>query len=381
MYTKIQREESKKKKETENVLPIPTTFKEFKYNAEDQSTISPPPVSPPREPVCEESFLEGYFSFSERNSSRLSSGVPGRNIVQEHARKFILNFETETPIIENNDIDEKKDNIEISIGQTNPSQETNNTKLDENIVDEDYSQPLNDAMDIENIPEQIISANHFLFKPSKSFQGFQNEQLRDIRAALENPESLNVDPLSFDKPKLGKRKASFAVGSFEEPQKKRRKLDKTQTIHTEGFQWGESAFGSGKRENFVKINLKKGQKGSRRNRRPVKGSSKALRIDNTNSKEESSINLLEVLENNFGYTSFRNGQEDAIRRIIEGYSTLVCIPTGSGKSLIYQVPALLAPKGSIVLVISPLLSLINDQLKKLPSCLIGATINSSCSVS
>jgi hypothetical protein len=53
---------------------------------------------------------------------------------------------------------------------------------------------------------------------------------------------------------------------------------------------------------------------------------------------------------------------------------------GSGKSLAYQIPALLLPSNSIVLVVSPLLSLMQDQLKNLPECLTGACLSSQISV-
>lgn len=68
----------------------------------------------------------------------------------------------------------------------------------------------------------------------------------------------------------------------------------------------------------------------------------------------------------FGYTEFNPGQEQAVMRILSGISTLVTLPTGSGKSLCYQLPAYLFNKMSktqcITLVISPLVSLMEDQV-------------------
>lgn len=66
-----------------------------------------------------------------------------------------------------------------------------------------------------------------------------------------------------------------------------------------------------------------------------------------------------------GHTSFRFGQEEGVMRILSGVSTLVTLSTGSGKSLIYQLPAYLYNKqkpGCITLVISPLISLMEDQV-------------------
>uniref|UniRef100_A0A8C9WYG1 DNA 3'-5' helicase n=1 Tax=Sander lucioperca TaxID=283035 RepID=A0A8C9WYG1_SANLU len=80
-----------------------------------------------------------------------------------------------------------------------------------------------------------------------------------------------------------------------------------------------------------------------------------------------------------GYQSFRPGQEEAIMRILSGLSTLVVLSTGMGKSLCYQLPAFLYAKRSksITLVISPLVSLMDDQLSGLPANLKAACIHSN----
>lgn len=77
----------------------------------------------------------------------------------------------------------------------------------------------------------------------------------------------------------------------------------------------------------------------------------------------------------FGHKSFRNGQEQAILRILSGMSTLVTLSTGSGKSLCYQLPAYLYSKKShcVTLVISPLVSLMEDQVHGIPDF-----INAQC---
>uniref|UniRef100_A0AAZ3PCM8 DNA 3'-5' helicase n=1 Tax=Oncorhynchus tshawytscha TaxID=74940 RepID=A0AAZ3PCM8_ONCTS len=83
----------------------------------------------------------------------------------------------------------------------------------------------------------------------------------------------------------------------------------------------------------------------------------------------------------FGYKSFRPGQEQAIMRILSGLSTLVVLSTGMGKSLCYQLPAYLYAQRSncITLVVSPLVSLMDDQLSGLPSKLKAAAIHSNMS--
>ncbi|MCJ0972194.1 RecQ family ATP-dependent DNA helicase [Pseudomonas sp. PS1] len=68
----------------------------------------------------------------------------------------------------------------------------------------------------------------------------------------------------------------------------------------------------------------------------------------------------QTLRQTFGYDSLRPGQEQAIRAVVAGRSTAAIFPTGSGKSLCYQLPALLLPH--LTLVISPLLALMQDQL-------------------
>ncbi|XP_007488867.1 ATP-dependent DNA helicase Q4 isoform X1 [Monodelphis domestica] len=90
---------------------------------------------------------------------------------------------------------------------------------------------------------------------------------------------------------------------------------------------------------------------------------------------------LEVFETltRFGYHTFRPGQEAAIMRILSGLSTLVVLPTGMGKSLCYQLPALLYAQRSccITLVVSPLLSLMDDQVSGLPPGLKAVCVHSN----
>lgn len=90
------------------------------------------------------------------------------------------------------------------------------------------------------------------------------------------------------------------------------------------------------------------------------------------------MNAIGTLKKYFGYDSFRDGQEDIISTILAGQDTLAIMPTGAGKSICYQVPALML--SGITIIISPLISLMQDQVKALnASGIHAAYINSSLS--
>lgn len=85
-----------------------------------------------------------------------------------------------------------------------------------------------------------------------------------------------------------------------------------------------------------------------------------------------------ALEKNFGYSTFRPGQEDIISALMQDQDVLGVLPTGGGKSVCYQLPALLKP--GLTIVISPLISLMHDQIDSLKQHGISADfINSTLS--
>lgn len=86
----------------------------------------------------------------------------------------------------------------------------------------------------------------------------------------------------------------------------------------------------------------------------------------------------QILKDIFGFDSFRPGQEAAMRRLLSGRHLLTVMPTGSGKSLCFQVPALV--RGGLTIVVSPLVALMQDQVSALRLAGVAAdSINSSLS--
>jgi ATP-dependent DNA helicase RecQ len=92
------------------------------------------------------------------------------------------------------------------------------------------------------------------------------------------------------------------------------------------------------------------------------------------------MDALQVLREKFQYETFRPGQERAVRSVLDGRDTLVVLPTGGGKSLCFQIPALLFP--GLTVVVSPLISLMKDQVdallaRSLPASFINSTLTRS----
>jgi ATP-dependent DNA helicase RecQ len=83
----------------------------------------------------------------------------------------------------------------------------------------------------------------------------------------------------------------------------------------------------------------------------------------TTKARTSSARLRTTLRDRFGLEEFRPGQEDIIRAVLDGRDTLAIMPTGSGKSLVYQLPALLLD--GLTVVVSPLIALMKDQTDKM----------------
>ena len=87
---------------------------------------------------------------------------------------------------------------------------------------------------------------------------------------------------------------------------------------------------------------------------------------------KTTVDLRAALREHFGYESFNPGQVEVITRVMAGEDTLAILATGAGKSLCYQLPALLLPGTTVV--VSPLIALMKDQLDMLAERGITATV-------
>eukprot|EP00927_Polykrikos_kofoidii_P054655 TRINITY_DN49042_c0_g1_i1.p1 TRINITY_DN49042_c0_g1~~TRINITY_DN49042_c0_g1_i1.p1 ORF type:complete len:1468 (+),score=341.61 TRINITY_DN49042_c0_g1_i1:532-4404(+) len=91
-------------------------------------------------------------------------------------------------------------------------------------------------------------------------------------------------------------------------------------------------------------------------------------------EEYTGADLQYILRGTFGHERFRAGQQEAMLSVLSRKPTLLLLSTGSGKSLCYQMPAYVLREEGLTLVISPLVSLMADQLSRLPVCLRGAIV-------
>ncbi|CAG9326777.1 unnamed protein product [Blepharisma stoltei] len=145
------------------------------------------------------------------------------------------------------------------------------------------------------------------------------------------------------------------------------------------------------KENFVKLNLSKGKSFSKmgKTRYGKKGKNKALFDPTSYGMEQRNIvsysegftnkvrtehtDWAEILKTEFGFNDWREGQLESIQKLTNGNNVLTILPTGAGKSLIYQFSARIL--AGLTIVITPLVSLITDQILRLPVCLSGACIH------
>src|SRR6516164_11453238 len=93
------------------------------------------------------------------------------------------------------------------------------------------------------------------------------------------------------------------------------------------------------------------------------------------------MTALDVLRDVFGYGTFRHGQEAAVDAVLAGRDAVVLLPTGAGKSLCYQVPAIVRARRNegTTIVVSPLIALMNDQVSALAGRGVAvAALHSQC---
>src|SRR6267142_1663607 len=93
----------------------------------------------------------------------------------------------------------------------------------------------------------------------------------------------------------------------------------------------------------------------------------------TDERMELDVELADTLQRYWGYDTFRPGQEAVVRSIAAGRDACVVMPTGGGKSLCYQLPAVLDAARTVV-VVSPLIALMQDQVAQLEQMGISAAV-------
>lgn len=88
-------------------------------------------------------------------------------------------------------------------------------------------------------------------------------------------------------------------------------------------------------------------------------------MKNTGSTVKEKVNLTKALKDHFGFSKFKGNQEKIIQSLLDGKDTFVIMPTGGGKSLCYQLPALMSEGTAII--ISPLIALMKNQVDQIRS--------------
>ncbi len=91
---------------------------------------------------------------------------------------------------------------------------------------------------------------------------------------------------------------------------------------------------------------------------------------------EHSMKIEQTLKQHFGFERFWAGQREIVEQVLAGRDAFVLMPTGAGKSLTYQLPALLMP--GLTIVVSPLIALMQDQVDRLRANGIAATFINKC---
>jgi ATP-dependent helicase YprA (DUF1998 family) len=106
-----------------------------------------------------------------------------------------------------------------------------------------------------------------------------------------------------------------------------------------------------------------------------------IKADEESSGNESTQMLDSLLKTVFKMKEFRPGQREAIQKILIGESLVLLLPTGSGKSLCFQIPAyIFGQQGKLTILVSPTISLMEDQLSSLNSSIRGSMLNSNQTV-
>ncbi|KAF2292854.1 hypothetical protein GH714_029384 [Hevea brasiliensis] len=238
-----------------------------------------------------------------------------------------------------------------------------------------------------------------IHRPSLNFESTENDTRPQISAGANSTDHVSQGnkPNSFKKhpnliganaplPPAKLRKYSVSEGNFVKLNMNRNKRKFLNRKATSKNGYGSSGFKSyrrskrkqkAERKSVCDANLEDGLISEIMEQKPKRGKGSEVIEEAVFAvqNEASDENLVKLLNVMYGYDSFRDGQLEAIKMVLDGKSTMLVLPTGAGKSLCYQIPAMLLP--GITLVVSPLVALMIDQLKQLPPELQGGLLSSS----